>query len=514
MKRIYYIILILGLGLFSACSDQLETNPTDKVSGPVIFETAESAQAAINGIYRMLYTAGWSQNWSTENMGITAVTLVSNLMGEDHIMLEVGSGWFYFDYAYDVRGDYIHKSGRAYSTWNFFYTIISNTNYILANEETMGGDPAMVKSIMGQAYAMRAWAYFHLIQIYQHTYKGNETKPGVPLYTEPTTNASEGKPRGTVQQVYDQINADISRSVQLLDEAKVPQMHRSHVDYYVANGFKARIDLVQERWQEAADAAQKALSKPGLQRVLTVSQLGKFNNSKLDNVLWGLEIIPDQTSGWASFFSHLDADASMYGSRARHLIGSWLYKQIPSSDARHAWFRPQLPAADQVAGTSLTSYCQTKFAFSDVVTRTGDYVLLRSEELLLIQAEALARLERYADARTLLLELGAKRDPNYAARLANFSNSKVYNTNTIGALTTLMDEILFQRRVELWGENGRLWDIQRLKVGFNRTYEGSNHTSKLATKDTGPMSKEFISPIPQSEFDGNPNMSADDQNPL
>ena len=514
MKNILYIILFLGLGVFTSCQDHLETNPTDRVSGPVIFDNAESAEAAINGIYRMLYTAGWSVNWSVENMGITAVTLVSNLMGEDHIMDNMGSGWFYFDYAYDVRGDYINKNGRAYSTWNFFYTIISNANYIIANEETMGGDPGKVKSIIGQAYAMRAYAYFHLIQFYQQTYKGNENAPGVPLYTEPTTSESEGKPRGTVQEVYTQINADISKAITLLDESNVSQSHRSHVDYFVANGFKARIDLVQERFQEAADAAQIALSKPGLARTLTVSQLGRFNNSKLDNVLWGLEVISDQTSGWASFFSHLDADASMYGSRARHLISSWLYNQLPETDTRHAWFRGKLDAADEEQGSSVTSYCQTKFAFSDVTTRTGDYILLRSEELILIQAEALARLDRYDDARALLLELGSKRDANYATRLEGFVNAKTYNTNTTDPLTTLMDEILFQRRVELWGEGGRLWDLQRLKLGFNRNFEGSNHTSKLATKNTNAGSKEFISPIPQSEFDGNPNMSTEDQNPL
>lgn len=62
MKNILYIILFLGLGVFTSCQDHLETNPTDRVSGPVIFDNAESAEAAINGIYRMLYTAGWSVN--------------------------------------------------------------------------------------------------------------------------------------------------------------------------------------------------------------------------------------------------------------------------------------------------------------------------------------------------------------------------------------------------------------------------------------------------------------------
>ena len=39
---------------------------------------------------------------------------------------------------------------------------------------------------------------FQLIQSFQQTYKGHETSPGVPLYTEPTTAQSVGKGRGTV----------------------------------------------------------------------------------------------------------------------------------------------------------------------------------------------------------------------------------------------------------------------------------------------------------------------------
>ncbi len=514
MKRIYLILLILGLGLFPACDDYLETNPTDRVSGPVIFDTAESAEAAINGVYRMMYTAGWSQNWAMENMGITAISLVGSLMGEDHIMMSVGSGWFYFDYAYDVRGDYVHKSGRAYGTWNLLYTLVSNVNYIIANEATIGGDPAKVKSIVGQAYAIRAFAYFNLIQFYQQTYKGNENAPGVPLYTEPTTSESEGKSRGTVQEVYTQINSDIATAIDLLDQAKLPQMHPSHIDYYVANGFKARIDLVQERFQEAADAASQALSKPGLSKVLSVNQLGGFNNARLGNVLWGLEVTADQTSGWASFFSHLDGDGGGYGARAPHAVSNWVYNQMPNSDSRKAsWFQPFIPAASEIIGTSIRSYSQLKFKFQDATTRTGDYILMRAEEMILIRAEALARLDRYSEARTQLLELGSMRDANYAARLAGFTNAKTYNSNTTAPLTTLMDEILFQRRVELWGENSRLFDLQRLKLGFIRTFDGNNHTSRLATKNTSAGSREFVSPIPQSEFDGNPNMGPEDQNP-
>lgn len=515
MRKLLYILMLGGAVFFSSCSDELETNPTNKVSGPVIFDNATSAETALNGIYRTLYVAGWSQNWATENNGITSIILLADLMAEDHLMKEQGQGWFYEDYRLNVRADYIHKSGRSYAVWNFFYTIISNTNYILANETTMGGAPADVKNVIGQAYAVRAFAYFNLVQLFQQTYKGNENKPGIPLYTEPTTSKSEGKPRGTVQEVYTQINSDIDNAIKLLKESGVTQKHPSHIDYYVANGLKARISMVQEKWQDASTAAQEALSKPGLVKVGELTAMKGFNNVKLGNVLWGVEITKDQTSGYASFFSHMDADAvGMYASRARQCISTWLYDQIPATDARKAWWRGKLASGEEQAGSSMTSYCQVKFKFSDPTTRTGDYLLMRAEEMILTQAEAECRLGHYGVARTLLLQLAQKRDTDYAERLEKFSDNASYNSNTIGQLATLMDEILFQRRVELWGEFGRIFDLQRLKLGYNRTYEGSNHTEKVTTKDTNAGSKEFIFPLPQSEIDGNPNISATDQNPL
>ena len=76
-----------------------------------------------------------------------------------------------------------------------------------------------------------------------------------------------------------------------------------------------------------------------------------------------------------------------------------------------------------------------------------------------------------------------------------------------------MDYILFQRRVELWGEVSRIHDIQRLGLGLNRdyTYEGNNH---ISTDVYDPAYKEFIYAIPLSEFDGNDALDlTKDQNP-
>src|SRR6056297_2492532 len=256
--KIYKILILLIFSVVTfSCQDELDTNPTDSTSGEVLFADVEKANVALNGIYRAMYVADeWSGRWADEEFGVTAFTLTYDLMGEDMVQNEEGSGWFFYDYVYNVKADYTGKDGRPYSVWYFYYTVISNANAIIAAQDGMTGAPSEINSLIGQAYALRAYSYFSLIRFYQQTYKGNENAPGVPVYTEPTTNASEGQPRGTVADVYSQIDADIEQALQLLNpDVAAPRNHPSHIDYYVANGLKANIALEKNDWSTAETAA-------------------------------------------------------------------------------------------------------------------------------------------------------------------------------------------------------------------------------------------------------------------
>src|SRR5690606_7175990 len=324
-KLIYASVLSLSLVLASCEKDFLETSPTDSVDAGTLLETTQGAQVAMDGIYRMLFTAGWTTSNEHQNFGIMSTKLYTSLMGEDLLQDAQGNGWFYFDYRYDVRSRYTSTSWRPYATWNFYYTLISNANYIIAAESTIQGDPLEISNVMAQAYTMRAYAYFQLIQSFQQTYIGHVSLPGVPVYTESTRASSEGKGRGTVEEVYKQINADLEHAISLFNENKNSQKHKSHLDYYIANAIKANVALVQNKWDVAEAAATEALSKPGLSMISGDDLYSGFNNVGLRDVLWGSEVIADQSGIWASFFSHMDASAGQYGSSSRKVIYNWLY---------------------------------------------------------------------------------------------------------------------------------------------------------------------------------------------
>jgi hypothetical protein len=518
MKKILFIITLVGILSLNGCSDMLNTDPTDRVSGTAIFSDAENSLTAINGIYRLMYScdnlnAKWSSNWRPENGGLPAYILVFDIMAEDHAMDQEGSGWFWYDYCYNTWGDYTGTSGHQYAIWKFFYTLIKNANYIIAQEGNIPGDQEIANYVVGQAYAIRSFSYMWLVQCFQQC---DPTKPGVPIYTEPTVAGAVGNPRGTVQQVYDQANEDIDKAIQLLESSSQTQMHKSHIDKYVAYGLKARHAMVQKDYSTAYTYALKAMESPA--SIAPFSDIKNVNEASDRDVLWALVIQTDQAIGGYDIYNHMDADCKSTYSVARHLISSWLYNQIPATDLRKQWWTAPLPEAQWgdpgTENGSRRSWCQKKMVYLDPTAQTGDHILMREEEMALIAAEAACHMENYPAARQYVSMVGSSRDPQYATRLATFQNSKTYNTNTTGNLTTLMDEILFQRRVELWSEVPRLHDLQRLGLGFTRQFEGTNHYYLLSSKNTNPASPAFILWIPQAEFDGNESLDeATDQNP-
>jgi hypothetical protein len=174
-----------------------------------------------------------------------------------------------------------------------------------------------------------------------------------------------------------------------------------------------------------------------------------------------------------------------------------LYDQIPDGDVRKLVFR--------TPGTGTTSnpdYNQLKFQVPVAGKWAADYIYMRAAEMYLIEAEALARQGKDADARTVLETLVKARNPNYSA--ANLSGA------------SLLDEILLQRRIELWGEGFSLIDIKRLGQGLNRPTGPGNHGAPNfdpGIYKTAPADPRFLMRIPKRELDNNVNMTPADQNP-
>ena len=91
------------------------------------------------------------------------------------------------------------------------------------------------------------------------------------------------------------------------------------------------------------------------------------------------------------------------------------------------------------------------------------------------------------------------------------SNRDAAYTKSTKTGTALIDEILTQRRIELWGEGFRFYDLKRLNQPLDRT--GANHDVSVAVAlsiPAGDIRWEFL--IPQDEINNSNGLVK--QNPL
>ena len=466
---------------------------------------AEFAEFTLNDVYRSMHTAGWTTTGNTHQcFGISAYNLMAEVMGDDMIQAASGSGWFYYDATYNVKGRYTSNSWRSYDLWNAYYTWIGKANNIISFEDALTTDKG--KYMLGQAYAIRAYSYFMLAQTFARTYKGHESEPCVPIYTGTEFAMNTGAARSTVAQVYQQIDADIAQAVQLL--TGTTQEKPVHMGLPVVLGLKSRIALVKEDWNTALEAAQNAIIESG-KSIQDVPAFMGLNDATAGNVMWGAQIDADHAGYYASLFAHMSQNVT-YGYSAPKQIRPALYNKMSATDARRAWWDENAYSTQAYYG----GIQQVKMDFSDPDQWLGDYIWMRVEEMYLNAAEAACRLTQNGLAKMFLNNLMSHRDPNYTC-------SK--NGITLGTLTTdetgsLLEEIILQRRIELWGEAGRVYDIKRLKQGFTRsTDDGWAPSAALSNRPatTNPENYMWVLTIPKAEFDNNPNMDATtDQNPL
>ena len=310
-----------------------------------------------------------------------------------------------------------------------------------------------------------------------------------------------GKP---ARKAVDYLNKSVNTS---LDEDK------SYITYPVALGIQARIALSMEDWGTAARAAEAVINlnkytiQPVAASAFKKNTSNFINNVGAGNVMWGAGIIADQSGIYASLYAHMDHDADMYGGydAAPKRINADTYNLMGAADTRRCWWNPD---------DENNPYQQEKMHFSDINTYLGDYVYMRIEEMYLAAAEAECMQGNEDAARNYLNTLVKTRDANYNCTATGTAMGKLTSDRT----GSLREAIIDQRRIELWGEYGRLYDIKRLKQGFIRTVAQGwpNDPNILLTNrpSDDPENYMWVLTIPQAEFDGNASLDpTKDQNP-
>jgi len=487
------MVVLLGL---SACSkDYLDTEYTTYLGEK---EAAKAAAANpdvfLNGMWSYMVAGFTASNTDHSNFGHMAAMIATDVMGED---IAFGSShWFVYDYQLDYRMEHWMRTRHL---WQLYYTMIAKANEVISLYPD-GGSTVSEKGLVGQALAIRGMSYYYLVQLYQDYMNEDGTikrdAPAVPIVytsadgkTQEEIDAKMG--RNTVGEVIDQSIADLEKAVSLL-AAGYERPNKNYIDVTVANGLLARSYLLNQEWQKAADAANAA------RKGYTIMDNAGLHDGFMDinnaEWMWGFDHNTETTTTYASFFSHMSSTGPGYGGTVgcTKMIDVRLYNQIAATDYRKSLFVGPAGDASQPTASARKPYANLKFGWDGQWTM--DYMYMRAAEMVLIEAEAYARLNNGTKAATVLKELMANRQPDWNKTLVS------------------VDDVLLQRRIELWGEGFSYFDLKRNNLGINRNYDGTNHLAgcKLAVPAHDVL---WTFQIPQSEIQENPMISDDDQNP-
>ena len=535
--KIKYKSIILGVAVtltVTSCNDL----DTIEYSGAVSSEQKEEvlelnpdmAQASVNAI------ASGSYQYMTIlsghcDFGVPSIMMMLDSQGQDFISANIGYNWMRNSVALTCG---TNTSNETYEVWYTMYNEIFASNAVLSTISSETEDETL-KFYRAQALCFRAFDYWVLSQVYQQTYYGYQDKPCVPLITDENQEqaAQEGAPRATVQEVYNQIVADLNEAVELLKSTSVKAQTvmsikpKRFFNLDAAYGMQARVYLTMHDYANAQKAAENCLSVTNC-RPYTISEVNHPTFISLDDSswLWGQAVAETDgpvLSGIVNFPSMMGTFSygyCQYG--AWRWINKILYDYIPSTDVRKGWWlnanyeSPNLNSQyyaymdnygyttdPDATGTAVQAYTQVKYApynyEIDTSTNASDIPYFRIEEVYYILYESMAMTGNTGGAVSGLNSfVQTYRNPSY-----NFTGASAED---------IQNEIWMQRRVEFWGEGFVAWfDLKRLAKGLDRV--GAGYPTTYVYR-TAAGADNFVLPIPQQETQTNKQLTAADNNPI
>jgi hypothetical protein len=495
------LFLLAGISLitFSSCKKTFLNDPSPQngsLTDNIIFSTKAGAENAITGIYWIFrsenyngYAGSPNNSGNLTNRGLQTVSFFFEVRGND--IFDGYSSWWRSEGAWE-EGFYgrSQNSSRTRQIWDMFYKAINNANAVIKNVPALGDASTDEKdALIAEAKAIRAYSYFWLARIYQFTYAKNINAAGVPIYTEPANSSSEGNARESLKNIYTLIVADLEEAVAKLPAARVGKyrINKNAAQGILAEVYEEMAPADNALWDKAILNAQGARS--GYPLMSNTNYAAGFNDVTNGEWIWGFPVSNAESLTYYSEFSYMDPTNGYY---RNIVVNSAFVNLFTATDTRKALFSALTPnpAAPQ------RLYTTRKYRSRTAGAQNGDILVMRSAEMYLIEAEALAQQNKITQSIDVLFTIQSLRDP---------SAVKLLPTTT---KDDLMNAILIEKRKELYAETGMpYFDLKRYQLPLVRN---GNHPYLFTVPATDAR---WLFQIPLVELDANPNINPADQNP-
>ena len=215
--------------MFTSCDNFLDITPT----GKVIASTGEEYRAMLTYEYKYFPKDRHMTTVRTDELKFSGSTASSDL--DAYLDL-----WLWKDEN--------PSPTTSYFSWRSYYHAIYIANYIIEHQEEITDASAKtINQLVGEAYMMRAYCHFLLVN----------------LYAEPYTHCTPATTRGVPMM----LEADVQR----LNVTKWDEGENYRFNTISAQALRARTYLYMGSWQEALTAAKAVIAAHGDLEDLNVS---------------------------------------------------------------------------------------------------------------------------------------------------------------------------------------------------------------------------------------------------
>lgn len=208
MKNIIKLSALAFAAIIMA-SCNLDYTPSDELSADVLLKDQEGAAYIVDGCYAMLKDEVEFIGYASGNTYVRHYYQMQELPADNMSLAGVTTDDLYQAYAYKMT-DNLKNVGTL---WWLAYKVIYMSNTVI--ETVKEGTSVDADQLLGEAYFLRALMHQHMLALFAKPYTVNKAGIGVVIRT--STNTSETK-RGTVEEGYNQVVADLQKAATLLKE--------------------------------------------------------------------------------------------------------------------------------------------------------------------------------------------------------------------------------------------------------------------------------------------------------
>lgn len=507
MKTIYKVLTVLAVINLAGCKkDLLDKTPKDRLSPSTFYQNETQVKMALVGIYNAIQPNATPAHFFQFEFESDNAYCQDAWQGSK----EVGA-W-----------QTTTNSWAPYAKWTQDYTIISRANEFLQDVAAADVDATVKSQMSAEAKFLRGYAYADLI-----SYFGD-----VPLITKVQSLSEAYVSRTAKATVLTQIVTDLTDAA-----AALPTSYSGsdvgRATKGAALAYKAKVLLYNEKWADAAQAAQDVINLKAYSLYSNYGLLFDEANEDNSEVIFDIQYIPTtQPQPWPS--SALSLSVWPTPNVTADLINSYyMTNGLPITNSASGYNAqtpyvnrdPRLAASVVLPGSQWGS--TTYIPANDVVpsgARPRKYaaigiadpnncslntILMRYADVLLIRAEALIESgSTAAEIYTLIDQVRAR-----------VSMPTVESVEGSGLSQTQLRAVLrHERRVEFFMEGTRYADMLRWKdqslvhdvYGYDKSLlsnPASSSTWKFSqvkidtrTFDAG---KGWLWPVPQADIDIN-----------